>query len=254
MDNSTNNEMIEEMIKIGLGWGTKKSFLHPKMKKYLLTYKDNLGIINLEESLKEWEKTFNYLENLISQNKTILFVATQPAAREVVKDCGQKLNFPYVNVRWLGGTLTNFETFKKRFRSLKELEEKTKSEDFSKYTKKEQLLMLKELDKTREKFNGLLSLENLPDALFVFCTKRHRNAIKEAQKMNIPIIGILGLEDNPDGLKYFIPLNDNTKRGIEFIFSKIEELYKKVQSNQLTNNQNNQEKDQNNQEDVPTNG
>jgi len=86
------------------------------------------------------------------------------------------------------------------------------------------------------------SLENLPDALFVFCAKRHRNAIKEAQKMNIPVIGILGLEDNPDGLKYFIPLNDNTKRGIEFIFSKIEELYKKVQSNQLTNNQNNQEK------------
>jgi len=253
MDNLTNNEMIEEMIKIGLGWGTRKAFLHPKMRKYLLTYKDDLGIINLNESLKEWEKTFTYLEDLISQNKTILFVATQPAAREIVEDYGKKLNFPYVNVRWLGGTLTNFETFKKRLKSLKDLEEKIKNEEFSKYTKKEQLLMLKELDKTREKFNGLLSLENLPDALFIFCAKRHRNAIHEAQKMNIPIIGILGLEDNPDGFKYFIPLNDNTKRGIEFIFFQIEKLYQKLQANQLANNQNNQEKDQNKQEDVSAN-
>lgn len=223
------NELIQIFSEKGLHWGGRRSFIHPKMKKFVFTYKGDLAVINLQKSAELWEKTFNVLTDLISQGKTILFVATQPAAEPVVRKYGQELGFPYITTRWLGGTITNFETFKKRLEYLKGQEAKMASPDFEKYTKKERGLIQKEAQEIRRKFDGLVKIAAFPDAIFVFCGKKHRTALSEAKRKNIKVLGIFGLEDNPDEATEFVPLNDNVRLGVEFVMEKVAEIYLKHQ-------------------------
>lgn len=221
--------MIKQFTEKGLYWGSRRSFIHPKMRKFIFTYKGNLAVINLQKSVELWEKTFAALAELFKQGKSVLFVATQPAAESVVRKYGQEIGFPYITTRWLGGTITNFETFKKRLEYLKAQEAKIASPDFEKYTKKERGLIQKEVAEIRRKFDGLVKMTVLPDAIFVFCGKKHRTALKEAQRKNVKVFGIFGLEDNPDEATAFVPLNDNVKIGIEFVMEKVAELYRKYQ-------------------------
>lgn len=224
------NQLITQFLEKGLHWGVRRSFIHPKMKSFVFTYKGDLAVINIQKSKELWEKMFASLGNLISQGKNILFVATQPSAEAIVRKYGQELGFPYITTRWLGGTITNFDTFKKRLEHLKELEAKLVSSDIEKYTKKERGLMQKEAEEIKKKFDGLVKMTTFPDAVFVFCGKKHRTALKETKRKNIKVFGILGLEDNPEEVSEFVPLNDNVKIGIEFVMEKIAELYKKLQS------------------------
>ena len=223
------NELIKIFSEKGLHWGGRRSFIHPKMKKFVFTYKGDLAVINLQKSAELWERTFNVLTDLISQGKTILFVATQPAAEPVVRKYGQELGFPYITTRWLGGTITNFETFKKRLEYLKGQEAKMASPDFEKYTKKERGLIQKEAQEIRRKFDGLVKITAFPDAIFVFCGKKHRTALSEAKRKDVKVLGIFGLEDNPDEATEFVPLNDNVRLGVEFIIEKVAEVYLKYQ-------------------------
>jgi len=223
------NELIKLFSEKGLHWGSRRSFIHPKMKKFVFTYKGDLAVINLQKSAELWEKTFAVLADLIAQNKNVLFVATQPAAESVVRKYGQELGFPYITTRWLGGTITNFETFKKRLDYLKGQEAKMASPDFEKYTKKERGLIQKEAQEIRQKFDGLVKMTTFPDAIFVFCGKKHRTALSEAKRKKIKVLGIFGLEDNPDEATEFVPLNDNVKIGVEFVMEKVKDLYEKHQ-------------------------
>ena len=223
------NELIQKFSEKGLHWGGRRSFIHPKMKKFVFTYKGDLAVINLQKSAELWEKTFNVLTDLISQGKTILFVATQPAAEAVVRKYGQEVGFPYITTRWLGGTITNFETFKKRLEYMKSQEAKMASPDFEKYTKKERGLIQKETQEIRRKFDGLVKISAFPDAIFVFCGKKHRTALSEAKRKGIKILGVFGLEDNPSEATEFVPLNDNVRLGVEFIMGKVAEIYLKNQ-------------------------
>jgi small subunit ribosomal protein S2 len=222
---SDNNELIKQFTEKGLHWGGRSSFIHPKMKKFVFTFKGDLALINLQKSQELWEKTFTVLRELISQGKTILFVGTQPPAGPVLKKYGEELNLPYITTRWLGGTITNFETFRKRLDYLAELEAKIDSPVAESYTKKERGLMQKEADDIKAKFDGLVKLKSLPDALFIFCGKRHRTALKEAKRKGVKVLGVFGLEDDPEEASSFIPLNDNTRLGIEFVMEKVKEAY-----------------------------
>ena len=222
-----NEQLISQFSEKGLHWGSRRSFIHPKMKKFIFTYKGDLAVINLQKSAELWEKTFAALAELFSQNKTVLFVATQPVAETVVRKYGQELGFPYITTRWLGGTITNFDTFKKRLDYLKELEAKVASPDLEKYTKKERGLIQKEAAEIKEKFDGMVKMTAMPDAVFVFCGKKHRTALKEAKRKGIKVFGIFGLEDNPDEAHLFVPLNDNVKIGVEFVMEKVAEVYAK---------------------------
>ncbi|MEW5805216.1 MAG: 30S ribosomal protein S2 [Patescibacteria group bacterium] len=223
------NDLIKEFVARGLHLGGRRSFIHPKMKKFVFTFKNDLALIDLEKAAELWEKTFEELKNLILQGKTILFVGTQPAAGPVLKKYGEELNLPYITGRWLGGTITNFQTLKKRLDYLAELEAKLNSQEVDTYTKKERGLMKKESEEIRGKFEGLVKLKFLPDALFVFCGKKHRTALKEAQRKGVKIFGLLGLEDDPDQANQFIPLNDNTRIGIEFVMEQIKQIYQEQQ-------------------------
>jgi len=227
------NQLIAQFLDKGLHWGVRRSFIHPKMKPFVFTYKGDLAVINLQKSADLWDKTFKSLSDLISQGKSILFVATQPAAEAIVKKYGQEFGFPYITTRWLGGTITNFETFKKRLEHLKGLDAKVASSDIEKYTKKEKGLMQKEADEIRKKFDGLVKMTTFPDAIFVFCGKKHSTALKEAQRKNMKVFGIFGLEDNPEEATEFVPLNDNVRIGIEFVMETVAELYRKLQSKEV---------------------
>ena len=222
---SPKDALAQEMFDQGLQWGGKRSFVYPKMKKYVFTYKGDLAIINLEKGLDGWNKAFDFLKKLVSEGKTVMFLSTQPAGRDPLARFAKEISAPYMTTRWLGGTLTNFQTFKARLAYLKELEEKTVSQDFQKYTKKEQGEIMHEIQDIREKFDGLVGMNALPDALFVFCGKRHRVALQEAERKNIPVIGVFGLEDNPDKAAYPIVLNDTSRRSVEFVMGKVKQVY-----------------------------
>jgi len=217
--------LLQEMFDAGLHIGCRRSFVYPKMKQYVFMYKGDLAIINLEKSIELWEKAFAYVQKLISEGKTIMLLGTQPAGRDVLIKYGELLHVPYMTTRWLGGTLTNFPTFKQRLQRLRELEEKIVSPEFSKYPKKEQSGMIGEVSDIKKKFDGLVGMQALPDAVFVFCGKRHRVALHETERMKIPVIGIFNLEDNPDKAAYPIVMSDNSKRGIEFVMQKVKALY-----------------------------
>lgn len=221
----TREELIKQFIERGLHLGMRRSFIHPKMRKFVFTFKNELALIDLEKAAELWEKTFQTLQELLSQNKTILFVGTQPAAGPVLKSYGQELNLPYLTKRWLGGTITNFETIKKRLTYLAELEAKLGSQEIEAYTKKEQGLMKKEALEIREKFEGLVKLQTLPEVLFVFCGKKHRTALKEARRKGVKVFGVFGLEDDPEEADGFIPLNDNSRLGIELVMEQFKQLY-----------------------------
>lgn len=217
--------LVQEMFDQGLQWGGKRSFVYPKMKKYVFTYKGELAIINLEKGLDLWDAAFAFLKKLASEGKTVLFLSTQPAGREALATYAKAIGAPYMTTRWLGGTLTNFQTFRQRMNHLKELEEKVVSPDFAKYPKKEQGEIMREIQDIKEKFDGLVGLQAMPDAVLMFCGKRHRVALQEAERKNIPVIGIFGLEDNPDKAAYPIVLNDTSRRSVEFVMAKVKEVF-----------------------------
>jgi small subunit ribosomal protein S2 len=219
-------DLSQKMLDAGMHLGVRRFLVHPKMRKFIFTFRDDLALINLTKSVELWEKTFEYLTNAVTQGKTILFLATQPAAREIVARVSRELGVPYMTKRWLGGTLTNFDTFRKRLDTLAQIEAKIASPDFAKYTKKEQGQMQAEAKEIREKFDGLVGLQTLPDVLFVFCGRKHRTALEEARRMGIPVVGIFSLDDNPDDAAAFIPVSDNATPAVEITMAEIAKLYR----------------------------
>lgn len=220
-------DLVKDFTERGLHWGGRRTFVHPKMKKFIFTYKGDLAVINLQKSVELWEKMMEALKEMLSQGKTVLFVGTQPSVQGLLRQFGEEMNVPFMTSRWLGGTITNFETFKNRLEHLKELEAKIISPDFEKYTKKERGLIQMEAEDIRKKFDGLVKMQGFPDAIFVFCGKKHRTAVSEALRKKIKVFGIFGLEDNPEVADYFVPLNDNVKIGADYIISQIKDIYQK---------------------------
>jgi small subunit ribosomal protein S2 len=219
-------DLSQKMLDAGMHLGVRRFLVHPKMRKFIFTFRDDLALINLTKSVELWEKTFAYLTNAVTQGKTILFLATQPAGRGIVARVSQELGVPYMTKRWLGGTLTNFDTFRKRLDMLAQLEAKIASPDFAKYTKKEQNQIQAEAKEIREKFDGLVRLQSLPDVLFVFCGRKHRTALSEAHRVGVPVIGVFSLDDNPDDAVSFIPVSDNATPAVEMVMAEVGRIYR----------------------------
>lgn len=220
---------IDEMAKAGLHFGRKVSKSHPKMKPFIFGIRNTIHIINLEKTKEKLIEALNFIQNLISENKTILFVGTKIQFNELLKNFAKELNFPYVIERWLGGIFTNFETIKKRCQYMQELEKKlTNQELMGKYTKKEKLKMEKELKKLKEKFEGIKDLEKLPDAIFVLDLKKEAIAVKEAKMKKIKIIGISNTDADPTLADYPIPANNNSISSVSYILNKIKEAILKI--------------------------
>ena len=192
------------------------------MKPYIFTTRNNIHILDLEQTKKGLEKAAKFAKETSGRGGTILFVGTKRQSKEILKKAAQACGAPFVNVRWLGGTFTNFKTIQKTIRKMEKLESlKASGELESRYTKKERLLIEREIAKMRKLFDGMQSLKKLPDAIFVTDVKHDAIAVKEARNSRVKIIGLVDTNCSPEGIDYVIPCNDDATKAIDLVCSYI---------------------------------
>jgi len=224
----------KEMVRAGLHFGHRTSRIHPKMKPYIFGVRNTVHIIDLEKTAEKFKEALQFIKKLISENKVLLFVGTKIQIRKLVKDVAKACDLPCITERWLGGTLTNFKTIKKRIEYFKEMEEKKKKGEFEKYTKKERAKIDQELKNLELKFGGIKNLEKLPDAVFILDMKNDSLAVKEARKKGLMIIAVADSNADPTLADYPIPANDDAISSVEYILEKVKETILKSK----TKNQN----------------
>jgi len=219
----------EEMAKAGLHFGHRISKIHPKMMPYLAGIRNTVHLIDLEKTKEKFESALKFIQQLISENKILLFVGTKIQVKELVKEVAVACGLPYVTERWLGGTFTNFGVMKKRVEYMKDLEQKlANSEIMQKYKKKEKAEMEQELRELKLKFEGIKNLEKLPDAIFVFDMKKDGLSVKEASVKGVKVIGISDTNTDPSLADYPIPANDDAISSVKYILEKVKEAILKA--------------------------
>lgn len=225
--NMSTKNIIEEMFQAGAHYGYQKSRRHPSVTPYIFATKNGVDIINIEKSYELLEKALEFFHGLASSGKTILFVGTKPEARKQLTEVALALNMPYVSERWVGGTLTNFSEIKKRITKLLDLRDQKEKGGLDKYTKKERLLIEREMADMTKNFQGLTNTVKSPDAVFVIDPKKEHIAVTEAHKMNIPVIAVLNTDCSLKQVEYGIIANDASVMSISFFLNKFKEAYTK---------------------------
>ncbi|MFL2568967.1 MAG: 30S ribosomal protein S2 [Gammaproteobacteria bacterium] len=218
------NISIKEMINAGVHFGHQSKYWNPKMRPFIYTTFKKLHIINLEKSITHFNNAKNFIEKITKNNSKILFVGTKRAARDIVSKYATEAKMPYVNIRWLGGMLTNFDTVKKSIQKLDNLNSKLNTALIDGLTKKESLVIKKQIAKLEKNLSGIKHLEKTPDALFVIDTRYEKIAIQEANKLNIPVIAIVDSNNSFDGVDYMIPGNDDSMSSIELFVKEITDI------------------------------
>lgn len=221
------NSVVEEMFKNGAHYGYSKRRRHPTTVPYIFSTRNGVDIINIEKSYDLYEVAMEKITSLAQSGKTILFVGTKAEARQLIIETALSLNMPYVSERWIGGALTNFPEIKKRITKLLALREQKENGELEKYTKKERLLIDREMDDMTRNFQGLTGINRTPDILFVVDPKKEHIAVTEAHKMNLPVISLMNTDCNMKNSEYPIVANDASVSSIAFFLSKIKEAYNK---------------------------
>ncbi|MFH1217935.1 MAG: 30S ribosomal protein S2 [Pseudomonadota bacterium] len=212
---------MKEMLVAGLHFGHQTRRWNPKMKPYIFGARNKIYIINLDKTLPLFNKAYEYVMGNVARGGSVLFVGTKRQAQDIVKEEALRAGMYYINHRWLGGMLTNFQTIKKSIDRLKSIQSMIEDGSISRYKKKEALGMEKELIKLERNLGGIKNMKGLPTAIFVVDPKREDIAIDEANRLGIPVIAIADTNCDPDGLDYLIPGNDDAIRSIKLITSKI---------------------------------
>lgn len=205
---------MRQMLEAGVHFGHQTRFWNPKMAQYIFGHRNKIHIINLEKTLVKYQEAMGFLRKMASNKGVILFVGTKRQAREIVSEEAQRAGAPFVDERWLGGMLTNFKTVKGSIKRLKDLEQMSQDGSLEKMSKKEALMLQRELDKLQKSLGGIKDMSGLPDALFVIDVGYHKIAITEAKKLGIPVVAIVDTNHNPEGVDYVIPGNDDSSRAI----------------------------------------
>jgi len=214
---------LEEMLKAGMYFGHRKSKWHPKMEPFIFTARNGVYVIDLVKTQKMLATALEFMKKLVSEGKIILFVGTKNQVRKPLKKMAEEIGAPYVVGKWLGGCLTNFLVVKKLIKKYKDLVEKKETGKLEKYTKKERLDFDREISKLEMKVGGLVSLNKLPDALFIWDVRKEKTAVAEAKKKNIPVIAICDTNVNPKNINYVIPANDDATKTIKLMLNSIKE-------------------------------
>jgi len=197
------------------------------MKKYIFGERDGVHIFDLVKTKEGLEVAVEFVKKLTKEKKLILFVGTKRQAQEVVKREAARVGMPYVVQRWLGGMLTNFAQMQKRVHKLKDLKAKRESGELKKYTKREQLLIDREIARLEKFLGGVADMDKLPDALFVVDTHKEEVAVREANKMGIPVVGMVDTNGDPARVDYIIPVNDDAVKSIELVVKAVAGAIKK---------------------------
>lgn len=208
------NVTMRQMLEAGVHFGHQTRYWNPKMAPFIFGARNKIHVINLEQTLPAFNDAMNFLGSLTSKRGNVLFVGTKRQARDLIAAEAQRCGMPYVNHRWLGGMLTNFKTVKQSIKRLKELEVMEQDGSINRVSKKEALLMRREMEKLQRSIGGIKDMPGVPDALFVIDVGHEKNAIAEARNLGIPVVGVVDTNNSPDGVDYVIPGNDDAIRAI----------------------------------------
>jgi small subunit ribosomal protein S2 len=217
------------LLEAGVHFGHQTRRWNPKMKRFIFGERSGIYIIDLEQTLTGLERAHAFVRDAVRSGNTILFVGTKKQAQEVVQEAAQEVGMPYVNTRWLGGMLTNFQTIFRRLRRLAELQEMERGGAFDFLPKKEVLKLRREKEKLERNLGGIRDLERLPAAIFVIDTNKEHIAVTEANKLGIPVIAIVDTNCDPDSVDFRIPGNDDAIRAITLVTSVIADGIKQGQ-------------------------
>lgn len=228
------SKVIDELFKAGAHYGYSKSRRHPSVSKYIFGAKNGVEIFDLEKTEELLDKAKNFVKELASEGKQILFVAGKRQATRIVKDYAQKVDQPYVTGRFIGGTITNFEEISKRVKRLDDLTTQKEKGLLAKYTKKERLLIDREIEKLNERFGGITNMLRKPSALFIVDSDQEDIALKEALIEGIPVISLCGSDCDISKLNYPIVANDSSVESIEYFVKEIALSYEEGSKNKKT--------------------
>ena len=203
---------MRQLLEAGVHFGHQTRRWNPKMKRFIHGERNGIYIIDLQQTLGRIETSYSFVRDLVGGGGTILFVGTKKQAQDPVQSYAEKCGMPYVNERWLGGMLTNFQTISKRVAKMKEYQRMRDSGEFEAMPKKEALLISRELDKLERNLGGIRNMERLPDAIFVLDTKKEDIAVTEANKLGLPIVAVVDTNCDPDIIQFVIPGNDDAIR------------------------------------------
>ena len=203
---------MKQLLDSGVHFGHQTRRWNPKMKRYILTERNGIYIIDLQQTLSYIDRAYEFVRETVAHGGTIMFVGTKKQAQEAIADEAGRVNMPYVNQRWLGGMLTNFQTVHKRLQRLKELESMEQTGGFEGRTKKEILMLTREKDKLEKTLGGIRDMAKVPSAIWVVDTKKEHIAVGEARKLGIPVVSILDTNCDPDEVDFPIPGNDDAIR------------------------------------------
>ncbi len=234
---------IKEMIDAGVHFGHRSKYWNPKMQPYIYTTHKKLHIINLEKSSECFKQAGKYIEDLMSNNGTIMFIGTKRAASNIVQKYADQTSMPYVNNRWLGGLLTNFNTVKQSIAKLDNLRNKYKNQRIYNFTKKQAIDLKREIERLEKNLLGVQNLSKLPDALFVIDTRYERIAIQEANKLNIPVIALVDSNNSFEGVDYMIPANDDAMSSIDLFMNAIAKIIMNSKSKKVVKTKTNTKTD-----------
>lgn len=215
---------VKELLEAGVHFGHQTTRWNPKMREYIYDARNGIHIIDLQKTIHKLREAEKFVQDLTQQGKKLLFVATKTQAKELIAEEAERCGMYYVNQRWLGGTLTNFQTIRKSIERLLELERMEEEGKFDLLHKKEAQRKRKEIEKLNKFLCGIKSMKDLPDAIYIIDTRKERIALAEANKLGIPVVAIVDTNCDPDGIDYPIPGNDDAIRSIHLFTRRLADI------------------------------
>ncbi len=211
------NVSMKALLESGVHFGHRTNKWNPKMRPYIFTERNGIHIIDLQQTVKLLEEAYNKVRDTVAKGGTVLFVGTKRQAQETIQAEAERCGMPYVNQRWLGGTLTNWVTIQQRIVELTRLEKMFETGEINRLTKKEGLLIQREINRLQTRLSGVRNMKSLPDLLFIVDVEREDTAVREAVTKDIPVIAMVDTNCNPSDIDYVIPSNDDAIRAIKLL-------------------------------------
>jgi len=208
---------MKQLLEAGVHFGHQTRRWEPKMAEYIFQARNGIHIIDLQKTSKKIDEAYEFIKEQVEDGKTVLFVGTKKQAQECVKEAAEKSGMYYIDQRWLGGMLTNFETIRTRVQRLKDLETMQEDGTFNVLPKKEVILLKKEMEKLEKNLGGIKEMDKIPGVIFLVDPKKEHIAVLEAKKLDIPVIGLVDTNCNPEEVDYAIPGNDDAIRAVKLI-------------------------------------
>jgi small subunit ribosomal protein S2 len=212
---------MKALLESGVHFGHRTNKWDPRMRPFIFTERNGIHIIDLQQTVKSLTSAYNVVRDTVAQGGSVLFIGTKRQAQETVKEEAIRAGMPYITERWMGGLLTNWVTFFQRLLELERMEKMRDTGEINRLTKKEGLLIQREINRLLVRLSGIRNMKKLPDLVFVVDVMREETAIKEANKLGIPVLALVDTNCNPSGVDYVIPSNDDAIRAIKLLVGKI---------------------------------